>query len=50
MTKVVRIKIDSNEISFAAAIENECSVMAAVGYKLASSVVIGENLVMIFQK
>lgn len=50
MTKTVRLKIDSNEISFASRIENECDLMAAAGFKLAASFVIGADLVLIFQK
>jgi hypothetical protein len=50
MTKTVRLKIDSNEISFATRIENECDVMAAAGYKLAASFVVAADLILIFQK
>lgn len=50
MTKTVRLKIDSNEISFAVTIENECNVMFAAGFRLASSFVVNNDLILIFQK
>jgi hypothetical protein len=50
MTKTVRLKIDSNEISFSATIENECNAMFAAGYRLASSFVVNTDLILIFQK
>jgi hypothetical protein len=50
MTKILRIKIDVNEISFALRIENECDVMLAAGFKLATSFVLSDDLVLIFQK
>lgn len=50
MTKTVRLKLESDKISFAARIENECDVMLAAGFKLASSFVVNDDLVLIFQK
>jgi hypothetical protein len=50
MTKTIRLKIDADGISLATRIENECNVMAAASFKLASSFVVGDDLILIFQK
>jgi hypothetical protein len=50
MTKIIRLKIEADAISFATRIENECNVLATVNFKLASSFVIGDDLILIFQK
>lgn len=47
MTKVVRVAIDAN---LNASIEAECVVRQAAGFVLASSFVLGTELVLIFQK
>ena len=48
MTKILRIKLSTTP-QLNEAIENECNVHSAAGYRLASSFVIGDDLVLIFQ-
>lgn len=49
MTKVIRIKLSTTP-QLNEAIENECTVRQAAGFRLAASFVIGDDLVLIFQK
>lgn len=50
MTQVVRVKINADKQAFNVTIENECNVRLAAGFTLATSFVLGDDLVLIFQK
>ncbi len=49
-TIVVRISIPESEDGLKNVIVDTCNVRHGVGYLLSSSFVVGENLVLIFQK
>ena len=50
MTQVVRVKINADQQAFNTTIENECNVRLAADFYLATAFVMGDDLVLIFQK